>query len=70
MSPTSLTVTRSRSGLFTVTINGLALNNILIGVNDPGEVVAGLQDVTCRPTGQRLQSEQVKVTLNKRNQRT
>lgn len=48
MSPTCLTVTSCGSGVFTVTVNGLALNNILIGVNDPGEVVAGLQDVTCR----------------------
>lgn len=41
---TTLTVTSCR--LFTVTVNRLPLNNLLIGVDDPREVVAGLQDVT------------------------
>lgn len=44
MSLTTLTVTSC--GFLTVTVNGLPLNNLLIGVDDPGEVIAGLQDVT------------------------
>lgn len=46
MSPTTLTVSSCRWGLPAVTVNRLALDNLLIGVNDPGEVIAGLQDVT------------------------
>lgn len=46
MSPTTLTVSSCGSGLFSVTVNRLALDNLLVGVNDPGEVIAGLQDVT------------------------
>lgn len=46
MSPTALAVSGCGSGLFAVTVNRLALHNLLIGVNDPGEVIAGLQDVT------------------------
>lgn len=44
MSLTTLTVTSC--GFLTVTVDGLPLNNLLIGVDDPGEVIAGLQDVT------------------------
>lgn len=45
MSLTTLVVTSRRSRLFTVTVYGLPLDDLLIGVDDPGEVVAGLQDV-------------------------
>lgn len=41
---TALTVTSCR--LLTVTVDRLPLNNLLIGVDDPREVIAGLQDVT------------------------
>lgn len=43
---TALTVTSCRSRLFAVPVDGLPLYNLLIGVDDPGEVIAGLQDVT------------------------
>lgn len=45
----TLTVTSCR--LFTVTVDRLPLDNLLIGVDDPREVVAGLQDVTWWVTG-------------------
>lgn len=45
MSLTTLIVTSCRSRLFTITVYGLPLDDLLIGVDDPGEVVAGLQDV-------------------------
>lgn len=54
MSLTALTVASRRSRLFTVTVDGLPLNNLLIGVDDPGEVIAGLQDVTWGVKGCRL----------------
>lgn len=45
MSLTTLIVTSCRSRLFAVTVYRLPLHDLLIGVDDPGEVVAGLQDV-------------------------
>lgn len=41
---TTLTVTSCR--LLTVTVDRLPLNNLLIGVDNPREVIASLQDVT------------------------
>lgn len=43
---TTFTKASCRSRLFTVTIDGLPLDDLLIGVDDSGEVIAGLQDVT------------------------
>lgn len=43
---TTLAVTSCRSRLLAVTVDGLPLNYLLIGVNDSGEVIAGLQDIT------------------------
>lgn len=53
MQLTAFLVRRRRARLFTVTVNGPALHNLLIRVDDPGEVVIGLQDVTCFAKGQR-----------------
>lgn len=46
MRPTALTVASCGLGLFAVAVDRLALHYLLIGVDDPGEVIAGLQDVT------------------------
>lgn len=51
---TTLTVPSCRSRLFAVSVDGLPLNDLLIGVDDPGEVIAGLQDVTWRVKSYRL----------------
>lgn len=58
MQLTAFVVGRCRPRLFTVAVNGPALNNLLIRVDDPGEVVVGLQDVTCEAKGQRLAAAQ------------
>lgn len=42
---TALTATGRGSGLLAVPVEGLPLYDLLVGVDDPGEVVAGLQDV-------------------------
>lgn len=58
MQLTAFVVRRCRPRLFTVAVNGPALHNLLIRVDDPGEVVVGLQDVTCEAKGQRLAATQ------------
>lgn len=58
MQLTAFVVRRCRPRLFAVPVNGPALHNLLIRVDDPGEVVVGLQDVTCEAKGQRLAAAQ------------
>lgn len=54
MPPTAFVVRRCRPRLLTVAVNGPPLHNLLIGVDDPRQVVVCLQDVTCEARGQRL----------------
>lgn len=58
---TAFIVSLCRSRLLAVAVDGPPLDDLLVGVDDPGEVIAGLQDVTCETKGSKIREVKVKT---------
>lgn len=58
---TAFIVPLCRSRLLAVAVDRPPLDNLLIGVDDPGEVIARLQDVTCETKGSKVRDGKMKT---------